>query len=87
MNESELIAKAKRDYIPGTIFISPENGRKYTVLNNSTNHIFSGFDNGLLAITSPGHGEFVYYGDKWAEIISPELQLEESTIINNYPIY
>ncbi len=71
---------AKKTYTPGTKFISPENGRTYEVANFITikTPIYEGLEGRILTRTdSTGHGEFIYFNGKWAEIIKEAIQEEK----------
>lgn len=71
MTEEELITEAKRRYPIGTVFKSPENDETYTATKE-------GFyiretpikgENTVLAQLET-HGEYVYFNNTWAKIIS-----------------
>jgi len=69
----ELLEEAKKRYPIGTIFISPQNRRQYTVTlykNVDESYYLTDHDTEALAtINSSGTGDFLYYNGKWAEII------------------
>jgi hypothetical protein len=73
----DLLKEAKKRYPIGTVFISPQNRQKYTVtlyesVDNS--YYLAGNDKEALAtVTSSGTGDFLYYNDGWAEIISAPI--------------
>ncbi len=72
MTKSQLLAKAKRDYPIGTIYISPLTGKKRKIIGN--NFIY-GIEVESIDVD---RGWYVYYHGEWAEILfRPELSISE----------
>lgn len=82
MKSNKLLEEAKRRYPIGTKFISPDNNKIYTVsLNESIeNSYYLSMDETscLVTINNWKRGQYLYYNDKWAEII------EEPNVNKNY---
>lgn len=73
-----LIEEAKRKYPIGTVIRSPQSGTKFTI--NGNNFTMDGEN--IRGNGAGGYTPFLYFKDKWAEIISlPEPEIE------SYPIY
>ena len=67
-----LLERAKRDYPAGTKFISPQNGKVYTIGYNTKEKDYVLLNNwGVIihSIQNSVFGEYVYINGKWAEII------------------
>lgn len=71
----DLLAEARKRFPPGTKFISPENGKNYTVLKDS--YWKGSLHDSYLADTNNGSGQFIRWDGKWGEIISEAKQPEE----------
>jgi len=79
MDEKEILEKARRDYPPGTKFISPQDNCVYIVNDDLSNPYKNNWlcDRWLIIdIKSKNNrrilsmGGFLCFNDKWAEIIS-----------------
>jgi hypothetical protein len=71
MTEEELLIEAKRRYPIGTIFRSPEDNCTYNTTDQGF-YTHNSILQGLVALAKQecGNGEYIYYNDRWAEIIS-----------------
>jgi len=67
MTNEKLLIKARRDYPIGIKFISPENNRTYIIKND---RYWIGTSESILASINGHSGEYIYYNDKWAKIVS-----------------
>lgn len=82
----DLLKEAKKRYPIGTVFISPQNRQKYTVtLCESVEESYYLADNdkeALATVTSSGTGDYLYYDNQWAEIISSPIVDENYNYLN-----
>lgn len=60
----ELLAKATRDYPPGTTFESIYSGHTFTILGK----MYKSFDN--IKCDNNGETPYIYKDGKWSKIIS-----------------
>lgn len=87
MTEEELLIEAKRRYPIGTIFRSPEDNCTYNTTDQGF-YTHNSILQGLVALAKQeyGNGEYVYYNNTWAEIVSLPTskitQKQKQTILN-----
>ena len=75
-----VLEKAKQLYPVGTTFISPEDGKQYTVSQNyhyQGSSLF-GYGTCLVCVKETSANQYVYFKDKWAKIIEKDEVKEES---------
>lgn len=78
-----LLEEGKKRYPIGTKFISPHNGREYTVTltKNFEEVYYTTNDDGaylLCTVTSSGTRDYLYYNGLWAKIIELPFTPEEN---------
>jgi hypothetical protein len=74
MNKEELLIEAQKRYPKGTKYKSAYNLQYESVSNG----VFRQEMSGISCFNDKGDNYFVYYKDRWAEIISkPELKVED----------
>ena len=85
MNNAELLAEARRKYPIGTEIKSPESGNIFII---STDTFSMNGHGNIQGRCNKYNRPYVYYNDKWAEVIKAEvIKAVEPQIINNYQIY
>lgn len=93
ISNSGNLEEAKKRYPIGTKFISPENGKQYTVYLYQTlekSYYLASDKKNVLATISNGSGEYLFYNGKWAEILLSTEEISMSDILEEvkkkYPI-
>ena len=70
---ASLLEKARRNYPDKVRFRSPENGELYTVkLNGIVNDYWGSMHPKGVLVQTEGCGQYVYFNNKWAEIVSTD---------------